>query len=98
MQAFKLKLKALARRVLGPALTYRIRRITGVRTEIDTLTRAWHQQVPNIANATASVAAVAREQARMKREYEAAIAELRARIERLEAASPAPPARSPDTQ
>ena len=83
------KLKALARRILGPfarPILFRIRRFTGVRAEIDNLANAWHQQVPGIVNTAASLAALAREHARMKKDHEARIAALEAEIRRLSAA------------
>jgi hypothetical protein len=45
---------------------------------------AWHQYLPALTNAVASVGAVSREQARMKKEYDAAIAELRASVQALQ--------------
>lgn len=81
-----MKIKSAARRMLGPVarpLLWRIRRITGLRAEIDNFNAAWHQHVPALVNAAASVAALAHEQARMKREHEAALSELKARIDEL---------------
>ena len=49
---------------------------------------AWHQYLPALTNAVASVGAVSREQARMKKEYDAAIAELRSSVHSLQGTPP----------
>jgi cell division septum initiation protein DivIVA len=92
MQKIAVTLKSAARRVIGPIarpiwrrVAPRLYRILGIRRELDKLSAAWHQHVPALVNAAASVSALAREQARMKREHEAASAQLRAEIEGLRA-------------
>jgi hypothetical protein len=92
MQPLLAKLKSAARRIpFARPLWHRIRPYLYGGRPADA-TSAWHQYLPGITNAIASVAAISREQARMKREHEAAIAELRQEIERLrsEIASRAP--------
>jgi hypothetical protein len=82
-------MKSAARRILGPIarpILWRIRRFTHVRREVDTLAAAWHQHLPAMVNATISVAAIGRDHARMKREYDTAIGELRAEIAKLRGA------------
>jgi hypothetical protein len=86
MQKLKAAIKSVLRPVLLPIILpilHRVRRISGMRAEIDNLHASWHQSVPGFVNAAASVAALAREQARMKREHEAAIARLNAAIDEL---------------
>lgn len=77
------------RRALSPIarpLWRRIRpRIMRV-TDLFKLSDAWHQHAPALINAAASVGAVAKEQQRMKREYDEQIAQLKAEIAELRAA------------
>lgn len=83
------------RRALAPLARPILRRLRPRLSRIADLFRlsaAWHQYAPALANAAASVGAVSREQARMKREYDAAIAELRAAVAALkEPGAPAVP-------
>jgi hypothetical protein len=86
-------MKRALRRVLGPVLRpvwHRIRPRVARITDLFKLSDAWHQVLPTLTNAAASVGAVSREQARMKKEYDAAIAELRAAIAQLQAGDAAP--------
>jgi hypothetical protein len=86
MQKIKAAIKSALRPLLLPIalpILHRVRRFSGMRAEIDNLHASWHQSVPGFVNAAASVAALAREQARMKREHEAAIAQLKAAIDEL---------------
>ena len=79
-------LKLAARRAISPLarpLWRRIRpRIKKV-TDLFKLSAAWHQLAPSLINAAASVAAISREQQRMKRDHDEEIARLRAEIAEL---------------
>ena len=76
-------LKSAARRIpFALPVWRRIRRFVYPPAQTDANV-AWHQYLPGITNAIASVAAISREQARIKREHEAAIAELRREVEQL---------------
>lgn len=57
-------------------------------TDLFKLSDAWHQHAPALINAAASVSAMAREQQRMKRDYDAAIADLRAQVAQVAQSSP----------
>jgi hypothetical protein len=89
MESLFVSIKRGIRRTIAPVarpIWRRLRpRITRI-TDVFKLSDAWHQHAPALANAAASVAAMSREQQRMKREYDAAIAQLRADIEQLRGA------------
>jgi hypothetical protein len=90
-------LKSAARRAVAPLarpIWRRVRPRLAKVADLFRLSAAWHQYAPALANAAASVGAVAREQARMKREYDAAIAELKASIAQLRES----PSREPQSQ
>jgi SAM-dependent methyltransferase len=96
MQNLLVKMKFAARRVLAPVARPVWSRIRPRLIQLDELVKlndAWHQHLPALVNATASVGAVAREQARMKREYDTAFTELRAAIGQLQAHGGAPAVR-----
>ena len=52
-------------------------------TDLFRLSDAWHQLAPSLINAANSVAAISREQQRMKREHDEEIARLRAEVAEL---------------
>lgn len=82
-------LKVAARRAISPIarpLWRRIRPRVMRITDLFRLSAAWHQVAPTLINAAASVSAMAREQQRMKREYDEQIAQLKAEIAELKAA------------
>ena len=82
-------LKLAARRALSPIarpLWRRIRPRIMRFTDLFKLSDAWHRHAPALINAAASVQAMAREQQRMKRDYDEQIAQLKAEIAELKAA------------
>jgi hypothetical protein len=89
MQSLFVTAKHAVRRVIAPVarpLWRRVRpRIARIR-DVFRMSDAWHQYLPALTNAVASVGAVSREQARMKKDYDAAIAELRASVQALQGA------------
>jgi hypothetical protein len=87
MQNLTVRMKSAVRRLIAPFARPVWRRIKPRLVQFDQLVKlndAWHQHLPALVNATASVGAVAREQARMKREYDSALAELRTAIGQLQ--------------
>jgi len=86
MQNLLIMIKRAARRTILPVARPVWRRIyprVARYSDLMKLSAAWHQHLPTFVNAAATVSAVAREQARMKREYDSAIAELRSAIGQL---------------
>lgn len=82
-----LSIKTAARRAIAPVarpIWRRVRARLSPVADVFRLSAAWHQYAPLLANAAASVGAVSREQARMKRDYDAAIAELRQSVAQLQ--------------
>lgn len=90
MQQLKSRLRQAAKWLVGPLvrpILHRVRRwhqinaeVDALRSEITALNAAWHNHVPALVNATTSVAALAREQARMRRDHDAALAQIRASL------------------
>jgi hypothetical protein len=81
-----MNMKAAVKAVLRPVwrrMLPLINRVFATRREVEALQAGWHQHIPAVINAAASVGAVAREHARFRREHDKTIAGLRADIERL---------------
>ena len=79
-------LKLAARRIVAPVarpLWRRVRPRIKKFTDLFKLSEAWHQLAPSLIKAAASVAAISREQQRMKREHDEEIARLRAEVAEL---------------